>query len=55
MTDDEITEALELQSIKSHEWKIWPCSAVTGKNLIEGLDWVVNDVAGRLYYSSSTA
>jgi hypothetical protein len=28
------------------------CSAVTGFNLVEGLDWVVNDVAGRLYYGS---
>ena len=29
-----------------------PCSAVTGENLVKGLDWVVDDVAGRLYYST---
>ncbi|XP_006459794.1 GTP-binding protein [Agaricus bisporus var. bisporus H97] len=52
MTDEEIRQALDLDSIKSHNWRIWACSAVTGKNLISGLDWVVNDVAGRLYYSS---
>ncbi|KAJ3570160.1 hypothetical protein NP233_g4592 [Leucocoprinus birnbaumii] len=52
MTDAEIRQALELDSIKSHNWRIWPCSAVTGENLVSGLDWVVNDVAGRLYYSA---
>jgi hypothetical protein len=30
-----------------------PCSAVTGANLVEGLDWTVSDVAGRLYYSTT--
>jgi hypothetical protein len=30
-----------------------PCSAVTGANLVEGLDWIVSDVAGRLYYSTT--
>lgn len=40
-------QALDLPSIKSHRWRIQPCSAVTGENLIEGLDWVTTDVAGR--------
>ncbi|KAG1715672.1 hypothetical protein ID866_1476 [Astraeus odoratus] len=52
MTDTEIRDLLDLPGIKSHHWKIWPCSAVTGRNLIDGLDWVVGDVARRLYYSS---
>jgi hypothetical protein len=26
---------------------IQPCSAVTGENLVEGLDWTVKDVASR--------
>jgi hypothetical protein len=47
------SQALDLQGIKSHTWRIMPCSAVTGFNLIEGLDWVVDEVAGRLYYSST--
>lgn len=47
-------QALDLPSIKSHHWKIWPCSAVTGENLVEGLDWIVDDVAQRIYYSSTT-
>ena len=45
-------QALDLRSIKSHHWKILSCSAITGDNLVNGLDWVVNDVAGRLYYST---
>ena len=48
-------QALALPSIKSHQWRILPCSAVTGENLVEGLDWVVDDVANRLYYSSTAA
>ncbi|KAF9224421.1 GTP-binding protein [Gyrodon lividus] len=55
MTDKEIHDRLDLPGIKSHHWKIWPCSAVTGQNLIAGLDWIVEDVAHRLYYSSVTS
>ncbi|KAG7096503.1 ADP-ribosylation factor-like protein 2 [Marasmius oreades] len=55
MSDREIREALNLDSIKSHNWAIWSCSAVTGANLVEGLNWVVDDVAGRLYYSSTSS
>ncbi|KAF9480823.1 GTP-binding protein [Pholiota conissans] len=55
MTDTEIRDALDLPSITTHRWKIWPCSAVTGANLVSGLDWIVKDVAGRLYYSTITS
>ncbi|KAF8351084.1 GTP-binding protein [Amanita rubescens] len=54
MNDTEISEALDLESIRTHHWKIWPCSALTGDNLVQGLDWVVDDVATRLYYSTTT-
>ncbi|KAF8590251.1 ARF/SAR superfamily [Ramaria rubella] len=53
MSDMEIRDALDLRSIKSHHWKILSCSAIIGTNLVQGLDWVVNDVAGRLYYSTT--
>ncbi|KDQ65087.1 hypothetical protein JAAARDRAFT_146448 [Jaapia argillacea MUCL 33604] len=55
MSDPEIRDVLDLPSIKSHNWRIFPCSAVTGRNLVEGLNWVVGDVAGRLYYSSTSS
>ncbi|KZV79652.1 ARF/SAR superfamily [Exidia glandulosa HHB12029] len=53
LTQDEIRDALDLRAIKSHRWKVLPCSAVTGHNLIQGLNWVVDDVAHRLYYSTT--
>jgi ADP-ribosylation factor-like protein 2 len=49
-----LPQALDLPAIKSHQWNIIPCSAVTGHNLLEGLDWVVGEVASRLYYSTFT-
>jgi len=54
MTDNEIEQALDLPAIKSHQWSIIPCSAVTGYNLMKGLDWVVGEVASRLYYNTFT-
>ncbi|TEB29541.1 GTP-binding protein [Coprinellus micaceus] len=54
MSEAQIRDVLDLSSIKSHNWTIWPCSAVTGENLVTGLDWVVKDAANRLYYSSSS-
>ncbi len=44
-------QALSLQSIVSHRWVIHPCSAYTGTGLDAGLDWLVKEVAGRLYWS----
>ncbi|TIB05227.1 hypothetical protein E3P96_01300 [Wallemia ichthyophaga] len=52
MSVDDIRSALQLDSIKSHTWRIQPCSAVTGENLLQGLDWAVGDCSKRLYYSS---
>ncbi|KAI8967279.1 ADP-ribosylation factor-like protein 2-like protein [Mycotypha africana] len=51
LSDQEIRQMLELDSIKAsqHHWAIFPCSAVTGDNLLKGMDWVVNDVASRIY------
>jgi len=52
MTSKDIETALDLRSIKTHSWRIQPCSAVTGENLKAGLDWAVDEVAQRLYYGS---
>ncbi|EUC67455.1 GTP-binding ADP-ribosylation factor-like protein Arl2, putative [Rhizoctonia solani AG-3 Rhs1AP] len=50
MSDAEIKEALDLPAIRSHHWKIQPCSAVTGENVQAGLEWAVSDVAQRVYW-----
>ena len=43
----EIREVLELdknEAIATRHWNMMPCSAVTGEGLLEGINWVVNDV-----------
>lgn len=42
-------QGLRLDAIKTHKWTILPCSAMTGKNLNEGLEWVVQDAKDRLF------
>ncbi|KAK9011144.1 hypothetical protein V6N11_044001 [Hibiscus sabdariffa] len=34
---------------KSRHWKIEGCSAYTGEGLLEGFDWLVQDVASGVY------
>lgn len=46
---DEIKQVLELDSIKTHHWLIVPCSAVTGENLLVGIDWILDDIAARIF------
>ncbi|KAG8995775.1 ADP-ribosylation factor-like protein 2 [Tulasnella sp. JGI-2019a] len=52
MSADEIRDALSLTALTTHQWKILSCSAVLGTNVVAGVDWVVGEVAGRLYYGS---
>ncbi|KAK8210716.1 ADP-ribosylation factor [Phyllosticta capitalensis] len=49
MTNDEIKEGLQLDSITMHKWTIMSCSAMTGLNLDEGLRWVIQDARDRLF------
>ncbi|KAJ5211023.1 hypothetical protein N7491_010839 [Penicillium cf. griseofulvum] len=49
MSEQEVRERLGLDSIKTHKWTILPCSAMTGMNLNEGLEWVVQDAKDRLF------
>ncbi|KAJ5096601.1 hypothetical protein N7456_007322 [Penicillium angulare] len=49
MSEDEVRERLGLDLIKTHKWTILPCSAMTGRNLNEGLEWVVQDAKDRLF------
>ncbi|VDN60538.1 unnamed protein product [Dracunculus medinensis] len=46
---EEIKELLELRNLKSHHWNIFPCSAVTGQNLVEAIDWLCSDISSRLF------
>ncbi|CAG8007213.1 unnamed protein product [Penicillium salamii] len=49
MSEHEVRQRLDLDSIKTHKWTILPCSAMTGNNLNEGLEWVVQDAKDRLF------
>uniref|UniRef100_A0A023FAW5 ADP-ribosylation factor-like protein 2 n=3 Tax=Triatoma TaxID=30075 RepID=A0A023FAW5_TRIIF len=46
---EEIRDTLELDKIESHHYYIVRCSAITGLNVLHGLDWIVNDVAVRIF------
>ncbi len=47
MTAAELTEALNLHSIKDHEWHIQSCCALTGEGLNDGLEWVTQRIQGK--------
>lgn len=37
----EISEALKLGELRDRNWSIVPCSAIAGKGINEGMDWLV--------------
>ncbi|KAK6924367.1 Small GTPase superfamily, ARF/SAR type [Dillenia turbinata] len=50
LTAAEIAKVLNLEAMdKTRHWKIVGCSAYTGEGLLEGLDWLVQDIASRIY------
>ncbi len=49
MDEREVLSLLELESIRTHRWQVIRCSAMTGRNLNEGLAWVVEDAKKRLF------
>ena len=44
-----MVQGLRLDAIKTHRWTIMACSAMTGTNLHDGLQWVVQDAKSRLF------
>ena len=49
LSTEEIKTALQLDDIKTHYWQIIWCSAVTGDNLLEGMDWLLQDISARIF------
>ncbi|KAL8927282.1 MAG: hypothetical protein Q9208_002459 [Pyrenodesmia sp. 3 TL-2023] len=49
MSNEEIRKLLALDAIKTHKWTIVDCSAITGRNLQEGIKWVVEDAKAKLF------
>ena len=42
-------QGLSLDEITTHHWLILGCSAVTGENLLQGIDWIIDDIASRIF------
>jgi ADP-ribosylation factor-like protein 2 len=49
LTVEEIKSTLQLDDIKSHHWQIVSCSAVTGENLLDGMNWLLQDISARIF------
>ncbi|XP_061566743.1 ADP-ribosylation factor-like protein 2 [Cololabis saira] len=49
LSKEAIKEALALDEIKNHHWCIMGCSAITGENLLAGIDWMLDDIAARIF------
>ncbi|RKP08784.1 ARF-like protein [Thamnocephalis sphaerospora] len=43
----QISEALDLTSLKDHPWQIQACSAKKGEGIHEGLDWIVTQLISK--------
>ena len=42
-------QELDLQAMGTRHWRILGCSAKTGAGLLEGFDWLVNDIRSRIF------
>lgn len=45
MSATEVSKALNLQNIKSHDWHIQSCCALTGDGLAPGMDWLTERIS----------
>jgi ADP-ribosylation factor-like protein 2 len=45
-----LIQALSLNSIQTHPSKIFPCSAITGEYVQEGISWLVHDIGDKRYH-----
>ena len=46
----EIAQVLGLADLEgTRHWQIQACSAVTGGGLVDGIGWIVGDVASRIF------
>lgn len=55
LSSEEIADILQLRVNKNFEkrhWSILPCSAVTGEGLVDGMDWMTDDIANRIFMLS---
>ena len=46
-------QLLDLHALRSHSWHIQACSAQTGNGISQGFEWLIQDIAFRLYGNSA--
>eukprot|EP00920_Eleutheroschizon_duboscqi_P026337 GHVT01064941.1.p1 GENE.GHVT01064941.1~~GHVT01064941.1.p1 ORF type:complete len:151 (-),score=33.63 GHVT01064941.1:199-651(-) len=47
---DEVKQRLGLVGLTSgRHWSIFPCSAYSGEGLLQGIDWLIEDIADRIF------
>lgn len=46
---EEIGEVLEISKIDKWHYNILSCSGVTGDGLLEGVDWIVDDIKSWIF------
>lgn len=49
LTGEQLEELLDLKSIKTHNWALYPVSAVGDKGILEPFEWLVKDIGSRIY------
>ncbi|KAG4075976.1 hypothetical protein HA402_003802 [Bradysia odoriphaga] len=49
LSAQDIKDALELDSITTHHWTVVGVSAVTGNKLLASVDWLLDDIAKRIF------
>lgn len=49
MTAEEIGEFLEIGTHDKRNVYICSCSGITGEGLLEGMDWIVDDIKSRIF------
>lgn len=51
LTYEELESALNLKSIKTHDWALYPVSAVKNHNVSESFQWLIKNIANRVHSS----
>lgn len=53
LTLDKIRGVLRLNEdnpkFRKRHWSVFACSAMTGEGLVEGMDWIVEDISNRIF------
>ena len=49
LTANEIATILDLNTITKRHWSIVPCSAQNRTGIVDGFEWIINDIGSRLF------